>query len=316
MRASIVSIFLMDSRQSFRERESTTAGDLRLWASELGAEVAPAISLAGSQFRCAGSAEYVTWLEAMLRGDDAGACARFASEWRTQDADTGPATMAAQPAAEAYANVRLIRKKVRPQFRFHLVDGPFDLVSALRDASRHGETSRLVASYSRPWVTNPKRVADPHRLPPEMQDFVFTVGSRIWARPWNVVRNEDYAAFVQAPPGTPMHGDPLSEVGCTYAVRGFDFDYVGLLWLDDLQWRDGKWSVNPSAVHESGVLRTRQRVANERSPDGPQHADLLSRVQQAYRILLTRAMKGVFVWCADGATRGRLEQCLRSPSRS
>lgn len=31
-----------------------------------------------------------------------------------------------------------------------------------------------------------------------------------------------------------MHQDPLSEVGCPYVVRGFDFDYVGLLWLEDI----------------------------------------------------------------------------------
>jgi predicted RNase H-like HicB family nuclease len=39
-----------------------------------------------------------------------------------------------------------------------------------------------------------------------------------------------------------MHTDPLCEVGCPYAVRGFDFDYLGLLWLGDLLWGDGRQS--------------------------------------------------------------------------
>jgi hypothetical protein len=57
IRASRVSIFLLDPEQRFRERESTTLGDLQRWAKELGAEVLPRISLAGGQFRCAGSKE-------------------------------------------------------------------------------------------------------------------------------------------------------------------------------------------------------------------------------------------------------------------
>jgi DUF2075 family protein len=39
-----------------------------------------------------------------------------------------------------------------------------------------------------------------------------------------------------------MHTDPLCEVGCPCAVRGFDFDYLGLLWLGDLLWGDGRQS--------------------------------------------------------------------------
>jgi len=43
-------------------------------------------------------------------------------------------------------------------------------------------------------------------------------------------------------------------VGCPYAVRGFDYDYVGILWLNDLVWDGGKWRVNPFAVEERGVM--------------------------------------------------------------
>jgi hypothetical protein len=59
IRCSTVSIFLLDAEQGFRDRENTTLEDIRTWADELGAEVTDAISLAGTQFRCAGSTEYV-----------------------------------------------------------------------------------------------------------------------------------------------------------------------------------------------------------------------------------------------------------------
>ena len=63
IRSSRVSIFLMDSDQSFRDRETTTKADIIRWALEQGAVVADTVSLAGNQFRAAGSTEYIDWLD-------------------------------------------------------------------------------------------------------------------------------------------------------------------------------------------------------------------------------------------------------------
>jgi DUF2075 family protein len=80
-----------------------------------------------------------------------------------------------------------------------------------------------------------------------MQDFCETYihngSERIWSRVWNFVprAGTDYTAFIQAAPGSKITEDPLYEVGCPYAVRGFDYDYVGILWLNDLLWRRSGW---------------------------------------------------------------------------
>lgn len=66
IRSSRVSIFLMDSAQSYRENETTTADHITGWATEQGATAVERISLAGAQFRCGGSTEYVRWLETAL----------------------------------------------------------------------------------------------------------------------------------------------------------------------------------------------------------------------------------------------------------
>jgi DUF2075 family protein len=119
------------------------------------------------------------------------------------------------------------------------------------------------------------------------------------------VPGQDYTGFVAGRIGMPIHDDPLCEVGCTYAVRGFDFDYLGLLWLDDLAWRDGKWVSDLTNVHESGIsLLVRQARREGRiAPAGPRGVNVLEKVRQAYRILLTRAIRGMFVWIPDIETR-------------
>ena len=93
-----------------------------------------------------------------------------------------------------------------------------------------------------------------------MQDFcepyVEDGENRLWSRVWNFVpqNGNDYTAFIRAAPGSRMADDPLCEVGCPYAVRGFDYDYVGVLWLEDLVWRNGRWEVNHQPSTKAGFL--------------------------------------------------------------
>ena len=114
----------------------------------------------------------------------------------------------------------------------------------------------------------------------------------------------------QARPGSPMHDDPLCEGGCPYAVRGFDFDYVGILWLDDLVWRKDRWIADPNSNFETGITRTINLARKESEIHGPAHQQLLNAVKQSYRILLTRAMKGVYLLVEDDETREYLKSSI------
>jgi uncharacterized protein len=139
---------------------------------------------------------------------------------------------------------------------------------------------------------------------------------RLWSRVWNFVpRNgTDYTAFIRAAPGSRMADDPLCEVGCPYAVRGFDYDYVGILWLDDLLWRAGKWTIKYESVHEGGFLQLLNRARAEEVSEGAENRELMRRVTQAYRILLTRALRGAYLWVPDDETRAYLKDSLTAPT--
>jgi DUF2075 family protein len=142
-----------------------------------------------------------------------------------------------------------------------------------------------------------------------MQDFCETYTTngeqRTWSRVWNYIPQggRDYTAFIRAAAGSRMAEDPLCEVGCPFAVRGFDYDYIGILWLNDLLWRDDHWVVNLEAVHERGITNLVRRACEERRGVGPATAEVLHRTLQAYRILFTRALKGIYTWVPDDETR-------------
>jgi DUF2075 family protein len=283
IRCSTVSIFLLDAEQGFRDRENTTLADIRRWAEELGAEMGEPISLEVAQFRCAGSSEYVAWVEDLLLGRPASELAPRAQQWRQV-------------------------------FDVRIADTPAALEAALRAKTADGRTARLLASYAREWKT--KGAARPHVLPPAQQDFHEPYrdesgARRYWSKVWNFIpqNGTDYTWFIQAPPGSPMHADPLGEVGCPYAVRGFDFDHIGVLWLSDLVWRGDRWRAQPAHVHDTGLDRS-VRAAEAEHPPGPAHERLRAALAQAYRILLTRGLSGCYLWIEDAETREHLRACL------
>jgi hypothetical protein len=273
IRSSRVSIFLRDGEQSFRDNETTTSARLKEFSNSRGCPPVETISLAGAQFRCGGSTEYMDWLDLLLDLKDS---SDVGTSWRTRRG--GP-------------------------LEFEVVDDPGRLDERLREKLEQGSSVRLLAPYSRKWVT--KKLANPHDLPPEQRDFCipYTRGGHdhVWARIWNYAPSEDYTLFVQAPEGSRMAENPLCEVGCPYVVRGFDYDDAGILWLSDLVWR-GRWVAQPREVHETAWKNTVAAAKKERRP-GEATEELLRKLKRAYRILLSRAIRGMFVWFEDDETR-------------
>lgn len=295
IRQSEVSVFFMDGEQSFRDNETTRQSDIMKLARDAGADC-EVIDLSGLQFRCAGSAEYVDWVDGLFT---------------------------AHPAANVSTWKDLFAVKV--------FDSTHEMEDALRAEQSTGKTVRLLSSYTVPWKSS-KTLDEMHTRGDSDCDFDFkNEDGTVFRRHWNNPARMDI--FVQAPPGTLMHEDPLCEVGCAYEIRGFDFDYVGLLWLDDIVWREDKWMVDlnktldsanrcsSSAAREEQVAMRRKKgykgEAAKKIPlvplcasGMPETAKFVKKVIQAYRILLTRAVRGVYLYINDRETREHVRKLL------
>ncbi|HEY1764493.1 MAG TPA: DNA/RNA helicase domain-containing protein, partial [Opitutaceae bacterium] len=172
MRSSVISVFLMDVRQGFRDQENTTILDLKRWAGELGVEVFEEVNLAGNQFRCAGSKEYTDWVEAFLGlslEEPNTAKPKEPSIGTGSAAYQGAAILAAEAPQAAYSG-RDGRKISRLfPLEIKLFGDPAQLEAGLREQIAKGNTARLLASYGRKWRT--KGVALPHDIPGHLKDF-------------------------------------------------------------------------------------------------------------------------------------------------
>ncbi|MFZ3376181.1 MAG: DNA/RNA helicase domain-containing protein, partial [Chthoniobacterales bacterium] len=144
IRASQLTIFLLDPEQGFRERENTTLEDVIKWSRELDAGEPEMISLEGAQFRCAGSAEYVAWLESLLQGSPVSQNKVPATGW--QEPSVGEEEQELLRTAEQSPPFRLIRRPYISGFEFKLVDNPVQLEEELRNRAGEGNSVRILSS--------------------------------------------------------------------------------------------------------------------------------------------------------------------------
>lgn len=167
-------------------------------------------------------------------------------------------------------------------FEFGIVDSPQALDAMIRHKAGEGHSARLVAGYCWPWSN---QLASDGQLRNDVSLGEFQ-------RPWNA--RPDMTGL---PSGVPKANywayDPagLDQVGCIYTAQGFEFDYVGVIWGCDLRFDPGigDWMGDKARSQDRSVRN---------AGDG-----FLGLLKNTYRVLMSRGMKGCYVYFEDEATR-------------
>jgi hypothetical protein len=173
----------------------------------------------------------------------------------------------------------------RGRYRFELVDTPERLERLIPEADIAGETARLVAGFCWKWSD-----------PPKTGDLVADVVVGGWRRPWNRKAGDKtykpadhpYTRWAETDEGR-------SQIGCIYSAQGFEFGRVGVIWGRDLVWRGDRW------VAQKGESQDRPVRS---SPE------MLALVRNAYRVLLTRGLRGSWLLVLDEETRVHVRDAL------
>lgn len=166
-------------------------------------------------------------------------------------------------------------------FDFRIMNSPEELEEAIMKKAREGASARLVAGFCWPW-------SDPDRDGNLVEDVV--LGD--FRRPWNA-KPEASRLAKGIPKASLWASDPggLNQVGCVYTAQGFEFDYVGVIFGLDLRYDlDRKeWIGDPLVSQDSVVKRSRTQFTDF--------------VKNTYRVLLSRGLKGCYVYFQDKDTK-------------
>ncbi len=120
-----------------------------------------------------------------------------------------------------------------------------------------------------------------------------------YRRPWNAKSDSSLAKGIPKESLWATEPGGIEQVGCIYTAQGFEFDYVGVIFGRDLTYDldRQRWVGHPDQSFDAVV---------KRSPK-----DFEVMVKNTYRVLLSRGMKGCYVYFMDKDTerfvRSRME---------
>ncbi len=168
-------------------------------------------------------------------------------------------------------------------FEFEIVDDIFYLEALLEGKIEEGYSARIVAGFVWEW-NDPDRYGN---LPKDVK-----IGT--WQKPWNRKRKKEPSDLTKDPyfKWATRKYDQLEEVGCVYSSQGFEFDYVGVIWGDDLVYKEGVGWV-PQVKRSCDPAIKRLKDENK----------AMKLLKNTYRVLMSRGLRGCFVYFLDKGTK-------------
>jgi hypothetical protein len=127
-----------------------------------------------------------------------------------------------------------------------------------------------------------------------------------YKRPWNAKKGSknisgiipDSELWAHMPEG-------IDQIGCVYTAQGFEFDYIGVIFGQDLKYNldSQEWEGHPENSFDKSIRK---------KPNFEEYA------KNIYRILFSRGMEGCYVYFQDKETerffKSRMKQIDQSKS--
>lgn len=181
------------------------------------------------------------------------------------------------------------------EYDFRVFDDPAELHALIELKNRANDRSRVVAGYCWTWPSKRNDQAWDIELP----EFGYR-------RRWNL--DKDSSLWIVTP-------GSVEQVGCIHTCQGLELDYVGVIIGPDLVHRDGRIVTDATkrASSDQSVKGLKQMMKTDRER-ALALAD--SIVKNTYRALMTRGMKGCYVYCTDASLAAYLRSRLQAAGQA
>jgi len=175
------------------------------------------------------------------------------------------------------------------EYDFRIMDSPNELRNLIFEKNKINNKARLVAGYCWDWISKKN---------PKLMDIV--IPEHNFEMKWNL---SSYGSLWIVSP------ESVNEIGCIHTCQGLELDYIGVIIGDDLVIRDGKLITNPKKRAKTDTSLKGYKKLLKTDPDSAtKKADLI--IKNTYRTLMTRGMKGCYVYFTDKETEEYFKQML------
>ncbi|MBR2726419.1 MAG: DUF2075 domain-containing protein [Solobacterium sp.] len=173
-------------------------------------------------------------------------------------------------------------------FDFRVMDTPEEVRDLIVELNKANNRSRILAGYCWEWDKKQANNTDYHDI--KIGDFEMS---------WNLNNGQPFAI-----------GDTsVNEVGCIHTSQGLEFDYAGVIIGDDMRYENGKVITDyTKRAKTDQSLKGIKKLYKENPEEAKRRADEI--IRNTYRTLLTRGMKGCYVYCTDKGMKEYLRERL------
>ena len=167
-------------------------------------------------------------------------------------------------------------------FDFRVCDSPNEVRDLIVEKNKEANRARLLAGYCWNWNKKEQNNVDYHDV--VIGDFEMS---------WNLGSGTPFA----------VSDTSINEVGCIHTAQGLEFDYVGVIIGDDMRYEDGHIVTDfTKRAKTDQSLKGIKKLYKENPEEALARADEI--IKNTYRTLLTRGMKGCYVYCTDETLKG------------
>jgi DUF2075 family protein len=156
------------------------------------------------------------------------------------------------------------------------------MFDAVKERNREANKSRVVAGYCWDWRSK----SDPQAFDISFPDYGF-------AKRWNLA--DDGMLWL-------IKDESIEEIGCVHTCQGLELDVVGVIIGPDFRVRDGKVVTDVTRRSRRDKTVSGWRALMQLDQVGTERR-LRSIIQNTYRTLMTRGMKGCYIYSDDAETR-------------
>lgn len=175
-------------------------------------------------------------------------------------------------------------------YDIRVIDSPQHVKELIIEQNYAKNKARILAGYCWNWIKEGKNSSDICDI--KIGEFEMS---------WNLGNSTTFA----------IDETSVNEVGCIHTSQGLEFDYVGVIIGEDMRYENGKIVTDYlKRAKTDQSLKGIKKLAKENPIKAAEIADEI--IKNTYRTLMTRGMKGCYVYCVDRNLSEYMKECLKT----
>ena len=162
-------------------------------------------------------------------------------------------------------------------YDIRICDSPNEMRDLVIERNRVTNRARVLAGYCWEWFKKEQNNTNYHDI--KIGDFEMS---------WNLGNGEPFA----------VSDTSINEAGCIHTSQGLEFDYVGVIIGDDIRFENDHIVTDfTRRAKTDQSLKGIKKLYKDDPEKAKRRADEI--IKNTYRTLLTRGMKGCYIYCTD-----------------